>query len=46
MLENIVHTYQVDLDDLARAFPERFRSAEEPIPPLLRTFGNWFDGKP
>ncbi len=37
---------RVDLDELANAFPDRARSPEDSIPPLLKTFGTWLNGEP
>jgi hypothetical protein len=36
--------YQVDLDELVKAFPSQAGSAS--LPPLLRRFGEWMAGKP
>src|ERR1700735_738083 len=42
--ESVVATYQVDLDELLKAFPNRAHSSSPP--PLLARFGEWLSGKP
>src|SRR5262245_2474054 len=43
--EKIVPVYQVDLDELVKAFPSN-GSNPTSLPPLLRHFGEWLAGKP
>ena len=42
--ESVVATYQVDLEELLKAFPNRALSRS--LPPLLARFGEWLSDKP
>jgi hypothetical protein len=42
--EKKVTAYQVDLDELVKAFPNQADASS--LPPLLRRFGGWMAGKP
>src|SRR6516225_4403883 len=42
--EQAMPTYEVDLDELRRAFPNR--SGPASLPALLTRFGKWLGGKP